>query len=214
MEASPKAPPMTRLALQSLHGQIHRFTGVIDRFGGFPQSGRIIQALCVRELHLAGTDQPVTPDHWWFRLREGWAQAAIEPGDTVLFTAKVQRCTKGWDQVIGLGGRIRDVLVTHRAQRHSVVMSELQEQVRRQALLLAEAEAQARRLEIHRDALLQDVRELQEQLRLITTRCRILDPAAARSLPARRRKTAVELSRRLSFAREHVHNGGGFASLG
>lgn len=182
----------------------------------------------MRELRLAGTGQPVHPDHWWFRLREDWAQAGIEPGDTVLFTVKVQRCTKGWDQpiapdggtsrrrqqVIGLGGRIRDVVVTHRAQRHSVMVSELQGQVRRQALLLAEAEAQARRLEIHRDALLQDVKELQERLRLLTTHCRILDPAAARSLPARRRKNAEGLSRRSSFAREAVHNGGGFASLG
>jgi hypothetical protein len=219
---------MTRLALQSLHGQIHRFSGVIDRFGGFPQSGRIIQTLCVRELHLASTDQPVHPDHWWFRLREDWAQAGIEPGDTVLFTAKVQRCTKGWDQpiavdggpcrrreqVIGLGGRIRDVVVTHRAQRHSVVLSDLQEQLRRQTLLLVEAEAQARRLEIHRDALLQDVRELQERLHVITTQCRILDPGATRSLPARRRGAGEGHQRRSFFARETVHNGIGFASLG
>ncbi|MEB3201070.1 MAG: hypothetical protein VKK62_11165 [Synechococcaceae cyanobacterium] len=219
---------MNSLALQSLRGQIHRFTGVIDRFGGFPQSGRIIQTLCVRDLHLAGTDQPVSPDHWWFRLREDWAQGGIEPGDTVLFTAKVQRCTKGWDQsiathdrpcrrrdqVIGLGGRIRDVVVTHRAQRHSVVVRELQEQVRRQALLLAEAEAQAGRLEIHRDALLQDIRELQERLHLITTRFRSLDPGATRSLPAKTR-LATDGRRRHSFlAREAEHNGGGFASLG
>jgi len=159
MGASLMALPMNSLALQSLHGQIHRFTGVIDRLGGFPQSGRIIQTLCVRELRLASTDQPVTPDHWWFRLREDWAQTGIEPGDTVLFTAKVQRCTKGWDQpiapdggprrrrqqVVGLGGRIRDVVVTQRVQRHSVVVSGLQEQVRSQALLLAEAEADLER---------------------------------------------------------------------
>lgn len=208
---------MNSLALQSLHGQILRFTGVIDRFGGFPQSGRVIQTLCVRELRLASTDQPVTPDHWWFRLREDWAQAGIEPGDTVLFTAKVQRCTKGWDQpialdggaryrrqqVVGLGGRIRDVVV-----------SELQEQVRSQALFLADAEAQARRLEIHRDALLQDVRELQERLHLVTTRCRILDPATTRSLPPKTRRASDGRRRHSFFAREAMQNGAGFASLG
>lgn len=219
---------MNSIALQSLHGQIHRFIGVIDRFGGFSKSGRIIQTLCVRELHLASTDQPVTPDQWWFRLRQDWAQAGIEPGDTVLFTAKVQRCTKGWDQpvaqdggpcrrreqVIGLGGCIRDLVVTRRAQRHSVLVSGLQEQVRNQSLLLAEAEAQARQLEIHRDALLQDVRELQERLHLITTRCRILEPGATRSLPAQTRR-ATDGRRRHSFlAREGLHNGAGFASLG
>lgn len=59
-----------------------------------------------------------------------------------------------------MAGRIRDVVVTHRAQRHSVVVHALQEQVRRQALLLAEAESQVRRIEIHRDGLLQDVRQL------------------------------------------------------
>lgn len=217
---------MTSLALPSLHGQIQRFTGVIDRFGGFPQSGRIIQTLCVREMHLAATDQPVTPDHWWFRLREDWAQGGIEPGDTVLFTAKVQRCTKGWDQpmatdggpcrrreqVIGLGGRIRDVVVTHRAQRHSVVVSDLQEQVRRQALLLTEAEAQTRRLEIHRDALLHDVRQLQERLQLITTRCRILDPAAIRSLPNVRGRARQSLESSSSGARGGHHTMAGFAA--
>lgn len=204
--------PMTHLALHSLHGQIHRFTGVVDRFGGFPQSGRIIHTLCVRELRHAGTEQAVAPDHWWFRLREGWAQAGIEPGDTVLFTAKVQRCSKGWDvpmspgggagcrrrQVIGLGGRIRDVVVTQRAQRHSVLLNDLQEQVRRQSLLLAEAEAKAMRLEHHRDALLREVEHLQARLRLIR---------ACRGLVSKGHQ------HRSSFAREAVHNGGGFARL-
>lgn len=217
---------MPSLTLQSLHGQIHRFTGVIDRFGGFPQSERIVQTLCVRELHLAATDQPVTPDHWWFRLREDWAQGGIEPGDSVLFTAKVQRCTKGWDQpiaidggpcrrrkqVIGLGGRIRDVVVTHRAQRHSVVVGDLQEQVRRQALLLAEAEAQARQLENHRDALLHDVRQLQDRLQLITTRCRILDPGAIRSLPNVRRRAGRRLETSSSSANGGLHSMAGFAT--
>jgi hypothetical protein len=217
---------MTSLTLQSLHGQIHRFTGVIDRFGGFSQSGRIVQTLCVRELHLAATDQPVTPDHWWFRLREDWARGGIEPGDTVLFTAKVQRCTKGWnqptatdggpcrrrEQVIGLGGRIRDVVVTRRAQRHSVVVGDLQEQVRRQALLLAEAEAQAKQLEIHRNALLQDVQQLQERLQLITTRCRILDPGAIRSLPNVRGRTRRSLESSSSGARGGHLSMAGFAA--
>jgi len=217
---------MTSLTLRSLHGQIHRFTGVIDRFGGFPQSGRNIQTLCVRELHLAATDHPVTPDHWWFRLREDWVRGGIEPGDTVLFTAKVQRCTKGWDQLIatdvgpcrrreqvtGLGGRIRDVVVTHRAQRHSVVVGDLQEQVRRQALLLVEAEAQARRLEIHRDALLQDVRQLQERLHLFTTRCRILDPGAIRPLPSVRVRAKRSLESGSSLARGNHQTTAGFAA--
>lgn len=168
---------MNSLALHSLHGRVLRFKGVIDRFGGFPQAARIMPTLCVRELQLAGTEQPVHPDHWWFRLREDWADAGIQAGDTVLFTAKVQRCTKGWDEVvaidggtgrrrekvIGLGGRIRDLVVTHRAQRHSVLVSDLQEQVRRQAMLLADAEDQLRRLEAHRDALLLDLAKRQHR---------------------------------------------------
>ncbi len=214
---------MNPFELHSLHGQVHRFTGVIDRFGGFPQAGLIIRTLCVRELRLASTEQPVHPDHWWFRLREAWAEAGIQPGDTVLFTAKVQRCTKGWDQsfdvdggsgrrrgqVIGLGGCIRDVVVTHRAQRHSVLISELQQQLRHQDQLLDEAEARAKQLEIHRDALLQDVRELQERLHQIATRCRILDPGTTRSLPGGSRG-AKEGHRRL---RDTLHNGTGFANL-
>ncbi|MCT0217846.1 hypothetical protein KQ304_02360 [Synechococcus sp. CS-1329] len=54
--------------------------------------------------------------------------AGIQTGDEVIFTAKVQRCTKGLDQygepsandprgrrqVIGLGNRVRDVVVSRR----------------------------------------------------------------------------------------------------
>lgn len=217
---------MNSLALQSLRGQTHRFTGVVNRFGGFPQSERFIQTLCVRELRLASTDQPVAPNHWWFRLREEWAHAGIQPGDTVLFTAKVQRCTKGWDmpipaqggarrrreQVIGLGGHIRDVVVTQRGQRHSEVISDLREQLERQTQLLAVAEGQARRLEIHRDALLQDLRELQERLHLINTRCKILDPGATRWLGAITKPSRDGRQHHSFFARVARHNGAGFAS--
>jgi len=205
MGASLEARLMNPLTLHSLHGQVHRFTGVVDRFGGFPQSGRFIQTLCVRELRLASTDQPMTPDHWWFRLREDWAQAGIEAGDTVLFTAKVQRCTKGWDerasdtrgpsrpreQVLGLGGRIRDVVVTQRGQRHSALLGQLQDQVRQQGQLLVELEAQLKQVETHRDALITDVQMLHRQLRQI---------GGQHCLPA--------------FARGSVSHGLGFASVG
>lgn len=190
---------MNPLSLHALHGQVHRFRGVLDRFGAFPQAGRLIHTLCVRQLQLAGTEQPVAPDHWWFRLREDWVRVGIDQGDTVLFTAKVQRCSKGWDQVVGLGGTVRDVVVTRRSQRPSLMVSELEQQVRCQALLLAEAEAEARRLAIHRDALLRDVQDLQGRLRLTAAPCR----------------TSAERARRSPslFVGKTTHPSGGFARV-
>ncbi|MCP9829319.1 hypothetical protein KBZ19_12570 [Synechococcus sp. L2F] len=187
---------MVPLILRALHGQVHRFTGVVDRFGSFPLGGEVIHTVCIRELQHARSEQPVKPDHWWFRLREPWAQASVQLGDTVLFTAKVQLCTKGWDeiaiepavpvrrqrQVVGLGGRIRDVVVTRRAQRHSVVMDDLEEAVRLKAQQLVEAEDRARLLEQHRDALLRDLAALQKRLQQANIRCRVLDPKSAKAL--------------------------------
>ncbi|MCT0212441.1 MULTISPECIES: hypothetical protein [unclassified Synechococcus] len=187
---------MAPLILRSLHGQVHRFTGVVDRFGGFLHAGEVVHTVCIRELQHARTEQPVQPDHWWFRLRAPWAEAGMSQGDTVLFTAKVQHCSKGWDadsiepdgpvrrrhQVIGLGGRIRDVVVTHRAQRHSVLIDQLEERLRHQAQQLVEAEDRARLLEQHRDALLGDLAGLQKRLQQATIRCRVLDPKSAKAL--------------------------------
>mgnify|MGYP006879031487 CR=1 FL=1 len=112
--------------LATLRDEVHRFTGVIDRFGSFLQNGATIRTLCLRDLRLASSQQPLDPDHWWFPHREIWSQAGIRSGDTVLFTAKVQRCTKGWHdprstcsanprrQVLGFSATPRSVVVVRR----------------------------------------------------------------------------------------------------
>jgi len=130
---------MTRTQpLAALHDQVHRFTGVIDRFGSFLQNGASIRTLCLRELRLASSQQPLDPDHWWFAHREIWSEAGIRSGDTVLFTAKVQRCTKGWHdprnhcsanprrQVLGFSATPRSVVVVrrHEGDRHQVAALE------------------------------------------------------------------------------------------
>ena len=119
-ERAPKA-----LHLAAIHGEVHRFEGVIDRFGSAVKATGIIQTVCVRNLRHSRTGQTLTVDHWWFRMRQEWMQLPLMPGDRVLFTAKVQRCTKGWDlleqdgsvaprrrQMVGFGSRVRDLVIT------------------------------------------------------------------------------------------------------
>ena len=117
------------LPIYTLHREVHRFRGVVDRFGSFSLGDETIHTVCIRNLHHARSNRPVLPAHWWFRLREGWTNAGIRPGDEVLFTAKVQRCTKGCDpsgllnlqsynsrrKVIGLSHKVRDVVITFRS---------------------------------------------------------------------------------------------------
>lgn len=112
------------LCLSSMHGEVHRFEGVIDRFGSAIKSTGIIQTVCVRDLRHCRTGQHLSIDHWWFRLRQEWMLVPLMPGDQVMFTAKIQRCSKGWNlveedgslaagryQVMGFGSRVRDLVV-------------------------------------------------------------------------------------------------------
>lgn len=127
------------LPLHVLHREVHRFRGVVDRFGSFRIGDETIHTLCIRQLHHARSNRPVLPSHWWFRLREGWTMAGIQPGDEVIFTAKVHRCSKGLDQnghpnrgdghgrrqVIGLTNRVRDVVVSRRVFSSSTRLERL-----------------------------------------------------------------------------------------
>jgi hypothetical protein len=122
------------LPLPSLRGEVHRFSGVVDRFGSFSRNGETEHTICIRNLRLADRDQDLDLDHWWFRLREVWTEAGVRVGDSVLFTAKVQRCSKGYgdpasatlhsrndgsrlrEQVVGFGTCPRSVVVLRRRQ--------------------------------------------------------------------------------------------------
>ena len=120
----------TSMPLQGLQGEVLRLRGVVDRFGGFQEKGRIVHTLCVRNLEHAATGQQIEPDHWWFRLRQTWTEVGIQAGYTVLFTAKVRRCTKvhhnaellgrstvrGRERVVGLAGDIRELVITRRGR--------------------------------------------------------------------------------------------------
>ena len=183
----------TSLPLQGLQGEVLRLRGVVDRFGGFQQQGRSYQTLCVRNLEHAATGQPLEPDHWWFRLRQTWCEAGVQPGDTVLFTAKVRTCSKGHhdpelrgsnhvrgrERVVGLAGDVRDLVILRRANGESQKLRELQEELRREQLLRQEAEADLTRLTIHRDALLQETERLRGQVALWRNRCPRPEIAAA-----------------------------------
>lgn len=118
------------LELSAMHGEVHRFEGIIDRFGSAIKASGIIQTVCVRDLRHCRTGQQLSVDHWWFRVRQEWMQLPLMPGDRVLFTAKVQRCSKGWDlvgqdgkispgrcQMVGFGSRVRDLLIKGSARR-------------------------------------------------------------------------------------------------
>lgn len=174
------------LPLQSLKGEVLRLRGVIDRFGGFQQQGRVLYTVCVRNLEHAATGQPIEPDHWWFRLRQPWMESGIQPGDTILLTAKVRICSKGHhdpelaerphvrsrEQVVGLAGDIRDLVILSRAIDDRQHLHALQDELRRERLLRQEAEADLNRLTSHRDALLNEMDRLRGQITLWRHRCR------------------------------------------
>ena len=186
------------LHLQGLQGQVLRLRGVVDRFGSFEQQGRIIHTLCIRNLELAASEQPISPDHWWFRLRQTWSESGVQAGDTVLFTAKVRACSKGHhdpelfgltnvrgrERVVGLAPEVRDLVIRQRgpADRHE--LNALLEEIRRERLLREDAEGELARVIEHRDALLQEIVRLHGQVSL--WRHRSHRPEATASEPVSR----------------------------
>jgi len=186
---------MEPLSLQALKGTVLRLEGVVDRFGTFEQGRHTHHTLCIRNLRVASTGQPIKPDHWWFKLRANWCEAGVQAGDRILFTAKVASCSKGChgsdrlgdravrprERVIGFAGQVRDLVIARRSQEQHGLVNALEEQLRRQIQLQEEAQDHAQRLEVHRDALLRDLERLREQLNTWKTRCHILDPSLARS---------------------------------
>lgn len=120
------AMPQRFLDLNSMRGEVHRFEGIVDRIGKAPQATGVIETICIREIILCRTNQKITPDHWWFRMRQEWMEAQLMPGDLIVFEAKVQRCSKGSTdpgikekngrrQVIGFGSTVRSVVVKQHA---------------------------------------------------------------------------------------------------
>lgn len=181
---------MTTTTLHGLKGQVLRLSGVVDRFGQFEFQGKVLHTVCVRNIKLASGGEPLQPDHWWFRLRQPWAEAGVQAGDTILFTAKVSSCSKGShdptlpdgtclrarERVIGFGNQVRDLVVVRRGPDQNLLLNALQEQLQRQSLLRQQAEDDLQRLERHRDALLDEQKRLRSQLAIWKTRCQILNP--------------------------------------
>lgn len=116
--------------LATLHKQVVRLMGVIDRFGSYESvrlpsrrnlqgrqgqsNRRTIQKVCVRHLSLADTRQAVTPDHWWLPMRQEWANLGLQPGDKVIFTTKIHRAQKGYQgDELGVKGTHRPVRVEY-----------------------------------------------------------------------------------------------------
>lgn len=114
----------------AMRGEIHRFEGIVDRFGNAIKATGIIQTICVRQLKHCRTGQSVSLNHWWFRMRQEWMQAGLAPGDRVLFTVKIESTTKGWDEIhedgvqrtlgrrrcVGFGSRVNELLVIRHRQ--------------------------------------------------------------------------------------------------
>lgn len=184
---------MAVLTLSGLQGQVLRLRGVVDRFGTYQQHGRVHQTICIRNLEIASSGEALEPDHWWFRLRQAWCEAGVQAGDNVIFTVKVRHCSKGShepelaqsrdvrsrERVLGLAGQVRDLVVQRRGRFQVLQIQELEDQLRRQQLLREQAEGDLQLLQVHRDALLDQLEQLQSQLSTWKARCQILDPGLA-----------------------------------
>lgn len=168
---------MNRQNLNALRGEVHRFTGVVDRFGSFATAQRTMQTICIRELRLADSGIAIEPDHWWFRLREIWTHAGVQVGDRVLFTAKVQRCSKGWDelngqphegrsrhQVVGFATTPRDVVVLDHPIPGDLIAQDLRRQLEHIRQQLADQTQTCDRLTDQRRFLLRQSEVLSQRL--------------------------------------------------
>ena len=117
---------MPRLEIEAIRGEVHRFEGTVDKLGCAPKSTGFVQTVCVKDLVHCRTGQALSLDHWWFRLHSEWMEAAVRPGDRVIFVAKVQRCSKGIGhpsdaqtspgkklrcQVVGFGSKVRSLVI-------------------------------------------------------------------------------------------------------
>lgn len=204
------------LAIASLHGQVHRFTGIVDRMGTHPCAGRTHYGLCVRELRLADCEQPLDLDHWWFPLRSVWSEAGIRVGDTVLFLAKVHRCTKGWAdpikgepapekprrQVVGFGQCPRTVSVVRRREGGNTRLEQLQSSNSEMEAHLALLQSDLAQVSEQRQQLLSNIeqqqlrlqhqeRQLQKQAQQLREQAETLAHSAPRAEPVRRRWSQV-----------------------
>lgn len=121
----------TPLDIRAIRGEVHRFEGLVSRFGTARKATGLIKTVCVSELRHSRSGQRLDPDHWWFRVRAEWMETCLMTGDRVMFTAKVQRCTKGRGsarndgnttesdrrQVVGFGTKVRNIVVMERCRR-------------------------------------------------------------------------------------------------
>lgn len=118
--------PARLLDLNSMRGEVHRFEGIVDGIGTAPKATGVIETICIRDIIHCRTNQRITPDHWWFRMRQEWMEARLMPGDRVVFIAKVQRCSKGSSapgtkahnerrQVVGFASSVSSVIVKQHA---------------------------------------------------------------------------------------------------
>lgn len=203
---------MTRpVPLASLRTEVHRFTGVVDRFGSCPTKVDQAQTVCLRNLCLADSGQPVKPEHWWFQLREVWTQAGIRVGDTVLFTVKVQRASKGRHgvpshhpdnprrQVVGFASTPRSVVVLRRRQGYRHQLDTLEQALAQRDTHLSEALQEKEQLSRHYASLLERQQGLEQQL---------ADNQQQRLLQRR------QLRRRLAFTAALTFSAGGLGGAG
>ena len=175
---------MARLELKQLKGQVHRFTGYIDRFGSYPTGEKRVLTVCIRDLQLGSSGKEVHPDHWWFPLRQEFAELNLQPGDKVAFTAKIQRCHKGFHSLgsqeenakppriaFGPGCKVKNLtLLKRRAPKPS-----LTEGVKQIRSRLVDQEQDKMRLMQVVDVLDRQVKNLGEQLTTQQQECHAKD---------------------------------------
>lgn len=85
--------------LAAYKGKVVQFEGEIDRFGSYEYGNNCVQTICVKSLRLAKTKQRVNPDHCWFPVRQELAELNLQPGDRILFTTKIHRLNKGFQDM-------------------------------------------------------------------------------------------------------------------
>ena len=87
---------MTRHKLKTINNRRERFRCMVDHFGTkSAYRGLPLRTIMLVDVTRVSTGEKVT-DHLWFNLTKGFDEAALSPGDTVEFDARVKEYWKGY----------------------------------------------------------------------------------------------------------------------
>lgn len=103
-----------RKELEKKDGERKKFIATVSRLGKKTNYlGHREDTILLVNIADAETNQPVT-EHLWFSFTKGFEAAGIKPGDTIEFTARVRKYSKGYvNRRYGIDKKQTDYRLSH-----------------------------------------------------------------------------------------------------